>query len=182
MSIAFDVFWVIFEPILFSVTGTQIILSELDETAVYLGTACLLIGIVARMLITISVGVGSNFNIKEKFFIALACMAKATVQAALGPALLEKVNKSEEVEHKRYGDVVLVVCFLSILLTAPIGAFVIMLSGPKLLKKTSTLKSDDQIQPNNVAVHDSLKVNEINGSVTLPVFKISDNVELPNVT
>lgn len=166
---------------MFSVTGTEINLSKLDENTVSLGIACLVIGIVARMLITVFVGVGSNFNFKEKNFIALACMAKATVQAALGPALLEKIDKSNDGEHKRFGDIVLVVCFLSILLTAPVGAFIIMLSGPKLLKKTLPSEQDNRIRSSNASVRDSSVANELSGSVILPVSKTPETVKLSTV-
>jgi NhaP-type Na+/H+ or K+/H+ antiporter len=132
---SFEIFWMIFEPILFGVTGTQIRIAELDGSTVYLGIGCLLAGIIIRILATVLVGIGSRLNLKEKIFIALACMAKATVQAALGPATLDKVNPQDE-EQRHHGEVVLMLCVLSILLTAPSGAIIIMLSGPKLLTKT----------------------------------------------
>jgi hypothetical protein len=62
------------------------------------------------------------------------------VQAALGPVALDSVrdgNRSDEREYE-YAERVLVICVLSILLTAPIGAIIITLSGPRLLKKTTT--------------------------------------------
>lgn len=128
----------IFEPILFSVTGTQIKINELDGGTVYLSIACLLTGIILRIVGTILVGVGSKLNLKEKIFIALACMAKATVQAALGPVALDDIDKSDP-DQLRYAETALNLCVLSILLTAPTGAIIISLSGPKLLNKTTEL-------------------------------------------
>ncbi|XP_021942171.1 sodium/hydrogen exchanger 9B2-like [Zootermopsis nevadensis] len=66
-------------------------------------------------------------------------MAKATVQAALGPVALDSVRDLNRPEEERdFAERVLVICVLSILLTAPVGAILITLSGPRLLKKTTT--------------------------------------------
>ena len=63
-------------------------------------------------------------------------MAKATVQAALGPTTLDKVDPTNPVQVS-YAETVVTMCVLSILLTAPAGAILISLSGPKLLTKTT---------------------------------------------
>ncbi|XP_025153435.1 uncharacterized protein LOC105182503 isoform X2 [Harpegnathos saltator] len=137
VATSFEIFWMIFEPILFGITGTQIKINELDGKTVYLGLGCLIAGIVIRIAITVLVGIGSNLNLKEKVFIALSWMAKATVQAALGPSTLDEVDKDDG-KQVEYAETVLTLCVLSILLTAPAGAIIISLSGPKLLTKTNT--------------------------------------------
>ncbi|XP_032666490.1 sodium/hydrogen exchanger 9B2 isoform X2 [Odontomachus brunneus] len=137
VATSFEIFWMIFEPILFGITGTQIKINELEGKTVYLGLSCLIAGIVIRIAITVLVGIGSNLNLKEKVFIALSWMAKATVQAALGPSTLDEVNKDDQ-QQVEYAETVLTLCVLSILLTAPAGAIIISLSGPKLLTKTAT--------------------------------------------
>ncbi|XP_076669502.1 na[+]/H[+] hydrogen antiporter 1 isoform X2 [Andrena cerasifolii] len=136
VATAFEIFWMLFEPILFAVTGTQIKINELDGRTVYLGLACLISGIVIRIIVTVLVGIGSKLNLKEKVFIALSWMAKATVQAALGPTTLDKVDPTDPVQVS-YAETVVTMCVLSILLTAPAGAILISLSGPKLLTKTT---------------------------------------------
>lgn len=136
VATSFEIFWVIFEPILFGVTGAQIKISELEGKTVYLSLACLISGIVIRIGVTVLVGIGSKLNLKEKVFIALSCLAKATVQAALAPSALDEVDKSNP-EEVNYAETVLMVCVLSVILTAPTGAIIITLSGPKLLTKTT---------------------------------------------
>ncbi|XP_076244906.1 na[+]/H[+] hydrogen antiporter 1 isoform X2 [Calliopsis andreniformis] len=136
VATAFEIFWMIFEPILFAVTGAQIRIDELDGKTVYLGLTCLLSGIVIRIMATVLVGIGSKLNLKEKIFIALSWMAKATVQAALAPTTLDKVDPNDS-EQVFYAETVVTMCVLSILLTAPAGAIIITLSGPKLLTKTT---------------------------------------------
>lgn len=60
------------------------------------------------------------------------------VQAALGPAVLDAVLRLGKGDgpERGYADTVLMVCVLSIVLTAPTGAIVIYFSGPRLLTKT----------------------------------------------
>lgn len=77
---AFEIFWMIFEPILFGITGAQIKFNELDPNIVSIGAGCLVAGVVLRILATVALGVGSKLNLKEKFCVALSWMAKATVQ------------------------------------------------------------------------------------------------------
>ncbi|EFN71977.1 Mitochondrial sodium/hydrogen exchanger NHA2 [Camponotus floridanus] len=137
VATSFEIFWMIFEPILFGVTGAQITISELEGKIVYLSLGCLVAGIVIRIGATMVCGIGSNLNLKEKVFISLSLMVKATVQAALGPVTLDEVNKGNQREVE-YAEMILMLCVLSVLLTAPAGAIIITLSGPKLLTKTST--------------------------------------------
>ncbi|XP_018353146.1 PREDICTED: mitochondrial sodium/hydrogen exchanger 9B2 [Trachymyrmex septentrionalis] len=136
VATSFEIFWIIFEPILFGLTGTQIKISELEGKTVYLALSCLLAGIIIRIGITVLLGIGSKLNLKEKVFIALALMSKATVQAALAPVTLDEVDKNDH-EQVEYAQIVLMMCVLSVLLTAPAGAIMITISGPKLLTKTT---------------------------------------------
>ncbi|KAL3283132.1 hypothetical protein HHI36_006288 [Cryptolaemus montrouzieri] len=135
---AFEIFWMIFEPILFGVTGTQIKINELNPEDVYLCIGVLILGILVRIFGTILIGVGCKLNMKEKVFVSLSWMSKATVQAALGPVALGIVEESSNPNENdvAYAKKVLMVCVLSILLTAPTGAILISLSGPRLLTKT----------------------------------------------
>lgn len=82
-------------------------------------------------------------------FTAIAVSAKATVQAALGPVALKHLDSDDP--DRRYAEIVLMVCILSIVLTAPTGAILISLTGTKLLSKTT--------QPQNVEGKQNLSSN-----------------------
>lgn len=56
-----------------------------------------------------------------QIFVAIACMAKATVQAALGPVTLKRITSSNTDEEKKCAELILMVCILSIVVTAPLG-------------------------------------------------------------
>ncbi|RZC36988.1 mitochondrial sodium/hydrogen exchanger 9B2, partial [Asbolus verrucosus] len=131
---AFEIFWMIFEPILFSITGAQIKLNELDGNIVSIGIGILIAAAIIRIIVTILLGIGCKLNLKEKIFVSLSWMSKATVQAALGPITLGVV-KDKMPEHD-YAEKILMICVLSIILTAPTGAIIMTLGGPRLLTKT----------------------------------------------
>lgn len=100
-------------------------------------------------------------------------MAKATVQAALGPVILRKLQHNPEAteEQKHYGEIILMVCVLSIVLTAPIGAILISITGPRLLTKTK------QAPPSE----GKLFYWPINVHFSLPLFSISLKYKIKNI-
>ncbi|XP_050506843.1 sodium/hydrogen exchanger 9B2 isoform X2 [Diabrotica virgifera virgifera] len=131
---AFEIFWMIFEPILFGITGTSIKLNQLDASIVYYSIGIIITVAVIRILTTILLGIGCKLNLKEKVFAAISLMAKATVQAALGPVLLSIVAADSK-EHD-WASKFLTTCVLSIVVTAPTGGILITILGPRLLTKT----------------------------------------------
>lgn len=71
---------------------------------------------------------GTKLNRKERLFCVMAYLPKATVQAAIGAVPLANGLSC--------GDLVLSVAVLAIVITAPIGAFLIDYFHPKLLEKS----------------------------------------------
>ncbi len=69
----------------------------------------------------------TNLNQKERLFCVISYVPKATVQAAIGGIPLS--------QGLPYGELILTISVVSILITAPIGAFLIDFTYKKLLKK-----------------------------------------------
>ncbi|XP_075149828.1 na[+]/H[+] hydrogen antiporter 1 isoform X2 [Haematobia irritans] len=136
VSTAFEIFWMIFEPILFGITGATVKINELDPDIVTVGVGCIIGAAVLRILCTAGIAFGDRLNMKEKFFVALSWMSKATVQAALGPVALRNLKPTASDDEKHYAYVVQTIAVLSIVLTAPLGAILISVSGTRLLTKT----------------------------------------------
>lgn len=127
--------WDVFQPLLFGLIGAEIRVSELEGHTVGLGIASLLISLLVRVLFTFVCVLCAGFNMREKVFIALAWIPKATVQAAIGSTALDMARTKEDKQLQKYGLDVLTVAVLAILLTAPVGALIIGLSGPHLLQR-----------------------------------------------
>ncbi|ROL01526.1 Sodium/hydrogen exchanger 9B2 [Anabarilius grahami] len=126
-------FWDVFQPLLFGLIGAEISISSLSAYTVGLGVATLCVGLLVRVLVTFCVVLFAGFNMKEKIFISLAWMPKATVQAAIGSTALDVARSTGDQQLQKYGMDVLTVAVLAILITAPVGALAIGLTGPKLL-------------------------------------------------
>jgi NhaP-type Na+/H+ or K+/H+ antiporter len=75
---------------------------------------------------------GESLRRPELLFCALSWLPKATVQAAVGAIALDYAKTPLEVER---GETVLAIAVLSIIATAPLGAVLIAVYGPKLLLK-----------------------------------------------
>ncbi|MBU5257336.1 MULTISPECIES: cation:proton antiporter [Tissierella] len=124
MAVKLNKIWVFAEILLFVLVGAQVnIWLALD--AGLRGILLIVIGLFARSIGVILSLVKTNLNIKEKIFCIIAYIPKATVQAAIGGIPLSLGVES--------GDLILSIAVLSIVLTAPVGAIGISLSGEKLL-------------------------------------------------
>ncbi|KAF4529021.1 hypothetical protein B566_EDAN016870 [Ephemera danica] len=135
VALTFGVIWQFFEPVVFGLVGAQLRVDSLDANTVGLAAACVLAPAVVRFMFTMLLLCGGTLNLKEKVFVALSWMAKATVQAVLGPAALDLARGSGDPTAVAHAQVVFVVSVLSILLTAPLGAVLIATTGPRLLAR-----------------------------------------------
>ncbi|KAK7910069.1 hypothetical protein WMY93_014753 [Mugilogobius chulae] len=139
--------WDVFQPMLFGLIGAEITITTLNPSTVGLGIACLCIGLFIRVLVTFLLVHFGGFNLKEKFFIAIAWLPKATVQAAIGSKALDMAREKGDKVLEKYGLDVLTLAVLAILITAPIGALGIGLSGPRLLQPQSKVSDQPESGP-----------------------------------
>ena len=123
----FDSLWVVGQIFLFVLLGAQIELDLLGNMLLP-GIVILTVGLLLGRTIGWYLStLGSNWNWREKLFLLPGNSAKATVQAAIGAIPLAR-----GIEH---GETMLAIAALSILITAPLGAWAIPIVGPKLLAK-----------------------------------------------
>jgi len=133
----FDRLWVIAEIVLFVLLGASIQLNVLGNTLL-IGLVVLAIGtLIGRSLGWYLSTLGSNWTWKERLFLLPGNSAKATVQAAIGAIPL-----AQGIEG---GETILALAVLSILVTAPVGAWAIPTFGPKLLER-------GEVDPTKVSV------------------------------
>jgi len=117
--------WVFAQILLFVLVGTEVNMVVAFKSG-FLGIIIIALGLIGRSIGVLISLKGSNLNKKEKLFCVISYTPKATVQAAMGAVPLANGVAS--------GDIILAISVLSILLTAPLGAIAINLSGPKLLE------------------------------------------------
>ncbi|MBF2084543.1 cation:proton antiporter [Thermoleptolyngbya sp. C42_A2020_037] len=133
----FDALWGVAEIFLFVLLGASIHLNVLGNT-LGVGLAILAIGtLIGRMVGWYLSTLGSNWNWKERLFLLPANSAKATVQAAIGAIPLSQGIAG--------GEAILAIAALSILVTAPLGAWAIPTFAPRLLER-------GDVDPTKVAI------------------------------
>ncbi|KAL4240467.1 Sodium/hydrogen exchanger 9B2 [Mactra antiquata] len=132
------VLWMIFQPLLFGLIGAEVNISQISADTVGFGIATLAIGLFIRLIVSFFAVFGTDLNLRERFFIPIAWCPKATVQAAIGALAMDKAREMGSVEGVELGKQILTLAVLSIVITAPIGAAAIAISGPLLLEKSST--------------------------------------------
>ena len=116
--------WVFFEIILFVLVGISVDLNY-ALSAGFLPIIVLLIALVFRSFGVYLSLLFTNLNKKEKLFIAISYLPKATVQASIGGIALS-MNLS-------IGPLILTMAVLSILITAPLGTLLMDNMYRKLL-------------------------------------------------
>ncbi|XP_036045390.1 sodium/hydrogen exchanger 9B1 isoform X1 [Onychomys torridus] len=127
--------WNVFQPLLFGLVGTEVSVEALESKTIGMCIATLGFALSARIIATFTLMSFAEFRFKEKVFIALSWIPKATVQAVLGPLALEKAR--DMAPHlEAYSKDVMTVAFLAILITAPNGALLIGILGPKILDRS----------------------------------------------
>ena len=117
--------WGGFEILLFTLVGiaTNINYAFSKDGAILVGVV--LIALIFRSIGVIICLIATSFNKKEKLFIIISYLPKATVQASIGAIALS--------EGLACGTVVLTGAVISILITAPLGAILMDRTYKKLL-------------------------------------------------
>ncbi len=158
----FNHLWIVAEIFLFVLMGASIQLEVLENNLVsgitLLATGLLLGRSVGWYLSTI----GSNWNWREKLFLLPGNSAKATVQAAIGAIPLSQGIVG--------GEIILAMAALSILITAPVGAWAIPTFASKLLTK-------DPVDPTKIATtNQTILLAAIDNSAlsTIILTKVAD--------
>jgi NhaP-type Na+/H+ or K+/H+ antiporter/nucleotide-binding universal stress UspA family protein len=159
----FDSLWQIAEIFLFVLLGASIPLEVMGNSW---QAGLLIIGLgtlVGRSLGWYLSTLGSNWNTKERLFLLPANSAKATVQAAIGAIpLAQGINGGAEI---------LAISALSILVTAPLGAWAIPTFAPLLLQKGT-------VDPTKVAVGQKMTLLVAVDTSSLAPVVLSKSAEL----
>ncbi|KAK6172297.1 hypothetical protein SNE40_015987 [Patella caerulea] len=148
--------WQVFQPLLFGLIGNAVSIENLQSGNVGLGMLTLFVGLVFRLIVTFFSAYGMNFSFREKLFLTVSWLPKATVQAAIGPVALDTARaKGASDEIIDFATNILTIAVLSILITAPIGAAGIATTAPLLLKKSGI--DDTEVSED---IHDPMEEKE----------------------
>ncbi|WP_017326443.1 sodium:proton antiporter [Synechococcus sp. PCC 7336] len=139
----FNGLWVVAEIALFVLLGASLDLAVLGDrllSGLAVLTVGLLLGRTAGWYLST---VGSDWTWRERLYLLPGNSAKATVQAAIGAVPLSQGLAG--------GETILAIAALSILVTAPLGAWAIPFFAPKLLQRGT-------VDPAKVALSERTRV------------------------
>lgn len=126
LSEKFGKLWIAAEVILFVLVGAAVDIRYTMEAGL-MAIILIFVALIFRSAGVLLCMIGTPLNFKERLFCVIAYLPKATVQAAIGSVPLSLGLPC--------GNIVLSVAVLSIIITAPLGAFGMDVSYKKLLKK-----------------------------------------------
>ena len=132
LSLKFNKIWILAEIFLFVFVGASVDLSYAFSAGIAPLVLLVLVSLI-RMLGVLVALLKTSLSRNEKLFCMMSYLPKATVQAAIGSIPFSMGLAS--------GEMILTVAVLSILVTAPVGAWLIDRFYPVLLEKTPALKS-----------------------------------------
>lgn len=125
------------EPLLFGLIGAAVDASRLKADVALFGILTLAAGLAARCVCAFFAAKGGSLSMRDRLFIAVAWTPKATVQAALAglpfDAAVDAFGRGSKEADR--AETLLALGVLSILITAPLGAAAMAVSGERLLEK-----------------------------------------------
>lgn len=129
----FNKIWVAAEIMLFVLVGACVNINVLSAVGIS-AIIIIFVGLAFRVMAVFMALVKTKFRGKEKIFVGLSYLPKATVQAAIGAIPLSLGIAS--------GEIILMIAVLSIIITAPLGAILVDISYKKLIVEDQIIESN----------------------------------------
>lgn len=124
LSVKFSKLWICAEILLFVLVGASVNVSYALNAGIFV-VVLILVALLVRMIGVFICLIKTNLSYKERLFCVISYMPKATVQAAIGGIPLAMGLPC--------GNLILTVAVVAILITAPLGAFLMDKSYKNLL-------------------------------------------------
>ena len=142
----------VFEPLLFGYIGSALDFEQLLGGSLTKCVGIIIVGVSFRLIAAYVVTAGgeSPLTTRERLFISLVWMPKATVQAALCSfplILIKNVMHPGQEEYDQYiiwANQIVSTAILSIIITAPLGLIFIQFLGPKLLTQDKEVETEKE--------------------------------------
>ncbi|VDD75179.1 unnamed protein product [Mesocestoides corti] len=96
--------WWFVQPLLFCLIGADIPVEKLRPDTIGLGIASILVALTFRIFASVLAVTPSPLKLKEKIFVSVAWIPKATVQAAIGPLALDSARATGDPVLINWGE------------------------------------------------------------------------------
>lgn len=124
VSRGIHVIWSLMSPLFFALIGTEADLRQeffynSGQSLIFSCIAVVAVGMGIRVIATFLSLSCSDLNYKEKIYISTIWLAKAAVQATIGPIALDAARQKGLVQEMEFGRTIVLVSLIAILLSAP---------------------------------------------------------------
>ena len=121
------------QPLLFGLVGAEIRVNEMKGSELLISLLILALSLTWRLFVTFTAVGGAGLRKRERFFVAVGWLPKATVQATIGSWAKDQIPANDP--RYPHAHLIFTASVVAILLTAPAGAALISAIGPSLLEK-----------------------------------------------
>ncbi|XP_026324152.1 sodium/hydrogen exchanger 9B2-like [Hyposmocoma kahamanoa] len=144
VSEVYKVLWRIFEPMLFTLSGYFLDVSQISMKEFCLIIACIFCALFLRLITAFLVSLANELSLRESLFIAVTWIPKAIVEAVLVRVATDSLwtdgatNQDERIAAQHSNIIV-----IAILITSTIGSTLTTILGPILLSQDSRVAPED---------------------------------------
>ncbi|XP_068621414.1 sodium/hydrogen exchanger 9B2-like isoform X2 [Battus philenor] len=151
VATVYKVLWLIFEPMLFTLSGYFLEVSQMTLAEFGLIVACLFLALLMRLVTAFLVSVANKLSMKESLFVAVTWIPKAIVEAVLVRVATDSLWKEGASEQdkkiaKQHANIIVI----AILLMTTLGSGLTTILGPVLLPQDSEIKEHNEFQTPNI--------------------------------
>jgi len=148
-----DVSWLLLEPAMFALIGCEMDMASLTLFKSLRILLLMFTSLTFRSVVSFSVAYCNGFNLKNSLYVMVGWIPKATVQAAIGTTAMIRLNdcfkdktSKDYLLRKGPADDIIKVAVLCILVTAPLGAFLMRVLANPLLREENQdeLENDEE--------------------------------------
>ncbi|XP_047515983.1 sodium/hydrogen exchanger 9B1-like isoform X1 [Pieris napi] len=169
VSEIYTTLWVIFESMLFTLSGYFIEVSDVSAAEFGVMVACIFSALVFRLLTAFLVALANSLPVKESIFVAITWIPKAIVEACLVRVASDSLWKNDTTDKDRkiaiqHSNMIII----AILITSTIGSILTRIMAPILLS------SYPRVGPEAISTKPNIPSNEKRPSPCLDAFQYID--------
>lgn len=162
VSEVYKLLWRIFEPMLFTLSGYFLEVSEMSLKEFTFILACIFSALFLRMLTAFLVALTNELSVKESLFVAVTWMPKAIVEAVLVRVAMDSLWADAKVEDKKIATQHANIIVIAIILTSFLGSILTTALGPLLLSRESSVAPEEVYRKQSLSTPQSTVINRTN--------------------
>ncbi|XP_026738116.1 sodium/hydrogen exchanger 9B1-like [Trichoplusia ni] len=139
----YKLLWRIFEPMLFTLSGYFLNISQLSVKELCLILGCISAALVLRLLTAFLVALANELSIKESLFVAVTWIPKAIVETVLVRVAMDSLWEDASATDKRIAAQHANIIVIAVLITSTLGSVLTTVLGPVLLSQDSRVAPED---------------------------------------